>query len=90
MADWCRANRDEQYVRERAKAWSRYIAHQNLIFNIRRPFATTVHKAQGQEFERVFIAQDDIKRSIGNGYYDTYARLMNVALSRAIHEVVIV
>jgi len=90
MADWCRANKGEQYVRDRAKAWSRYIAHQNLVFNIRRPFATTVHKAQGQEFNRVYIAQTDIKRAIRNGYYEQYARLMYVALSRAIHEVIII
>ena len=90
MADWCRSNKGEQYVRQRAKAWSAYIAHQNLVFNIRRPFASTVHKSQGMEFARVYIAQDDIKRSIRNGYYDTYARLMYVALSRAIHEVIIV
>jgi len=90
MADWCRGNKGEQYVRDRAKAWSRYIAHQNLVFNLRRPFATTVHKAQGQEFTKVYIAQTDIKRAIRNGYYDQYARLMYVALSRAIHEVIII
>jgi len=49
-----------------------------------------VHKAQGQEFSRVFIAQDDIKGIIRGKYYLKYARLMYVALSRAIHKVVIV
>ena len=90
LADWCRENRGQPYVQERGNAWSKYLAHQNIVFNIRRPFATTIHKSQGQEFETVYIAQGDIKRSIRNGYYETYSRLMYVALSRAINNVIIV
>jgi len=90
IADWCRVNKQAPFVKERAKAWSDYLKHQNLVFGVRRPFSTTIHKAQGQEFSTVFIAQNDIKKSIRNGYYETYARLMYVALSRAINKVVIV
>jgi hypothetical protein len=90
LADWCRQNPNGKYVRDRAKSWSTYLSHQNYVFNLRRPFATTIHKAQGSEFETVYIAQADIKRSIKKGYYDTYARLMYVALSRAIKKVVVV
>ena len=46
-------------------------------------FATTVHKSQGSEFDRVFIDKADIQKSIKNKYYDTYARLMYVSISRA-------
>ncbi len=46
-------------------------------------FATTVHKSQGSEFDTVFIDKKDIQRSIMNSYYETYARLMYVAISRA-------
>jgi len=46
-------------------------------------FASTVHKAQGSEFERVWICKEDIQKSIMNGYYMNYARLMYVAISRA-------
>lgn len=46
-------------------------------------FASTVHKAQGSEFDRVFIVLEDIQKAIMNGYYDNYARLMYVAISRA-------
>lgn len=53
-------------------------------------FASTIHKAQGSEFERVFIVQKDIQKSIMNNYYDTYARLMYVALSRAKKKVFII
>jgi len=92
MAQWCRMNKDEEGVRDRAKAWSRYLAHQNLVFNIRRPFATTVYKAQGREFSNVFISLDNIKLLAKGRYpnYDAYARSMYVALSRAINRVVII
>jgi ATP-dependent exoDNAse (exonuclease V) alpha subunit len=46
-------------------------------------FASTVHKAQGSEFDRVWIIKDDIQKSILNNYYDNYARMMYVAISRA-------
>lgn len=46
-------------------------------------FATTVHKSQGSEFDSVFIDKIDIQKSIRNNYYETYARLMYVAISRA-------
>lgn len=90
VSEWCKDNRGEMHVRERGKAWSDYIAHSNLVFDLRWPYATTVHKAQGSEFDTIYLAHDDIKLSIKNDYYDTYARLMYVALSRAIKQVIII
>ncbi|MCI4435920.1 MAG: ATP-dependent helicase [Ignisphaera sp.] len=90
LTKWCQDNRGAIGVKERGWAWSRYLAHQNLVWDVRRPFATTVHKAQGREFSTVFIDQEDIKKSIKNNYYETYARLMYVALSRAINKVIII
>lgn len=55
----------------------------NRSFIMDYTFATTVHKAQGSEFDTVFIDKKDIQRSITSGYYNTYARLMYVAISRA-------
>ena len=52
-------------------------------------FATTVHKAQGSEFENVFIDKKDIQKSIIHNYYMTYARLMYVAISRAKNKIYI-
>lgn len=46
-------------------------------------FASTVHKSQGSEFDVVFIDKEDIQKSILNGYYYTYSRLMYVSISRA-------
>lgn len=46
-------------------------------------FASTVHKSQGSEFERVWIDKQDILKSSMNNNYRQYARMMYVALSRA-------
>jgi len=87
---WCSQNRQAPYVRERGKAWSAYLAHQGLVFDMRRPYASTVHKAQGQEFRTVYIAHNDMKLAIRDNYYDSYCRLMYVALSRAMEKVIII
>ncbi|MCI4437181.1 MAG: ATP-binding domain-containing protein [Ignisphaera sp.] len=55
----------------------------NRAYTMDYNFSSTVHKAQGQEFDRVFIDKEDIQKSIMNGYYGNYARLMYVAISRA-------
>ncbi len=52
-------------------------------FTMDYTFASTVHKSQGSEFDTVFIDKLDIQKSIKNNYYETYARLMYVAISRA-------
>jgi ATP-dependent exoDNAse (exonuclease V) alpha subunit len=46
-------------------------------------FASTVHKSQGSEFNRVWIDKTDILKSSMNNNYRQYARMMYVALSRA-------
>ncbi len=89
LKQWCRLNKNE-LTRARGKAWSTYLAHQGLSFDLRRPFATTVHKAQGSEFKTIYIAQDDMKIAIRGADYTQYARLMYVALSRAIHKVIVI
>jgi len=90
LKDWCMQNRDKEGVKERGQAWSHYIAHSNLVFSLQRPWATTTHKAQGKEFATVYIDQQNMKKSIRQGYYMDYARLMYVALSRAKAKVVII
>jgi len=86
---FCRANRNKPGVYERGKAWSKYLAHKNYVFNITRPYCTTVHKAQGSEFSTVFIDYDDllICRNINP---EQYKRLMYVALSRAIDKIILI
>ena len=61
----------------------KFIYALNKAYTMDYKFASTVHKAQGSEFDVVFVDVNDIKKSILHNYYDTYARLMYVALSRA-------
>ncbi len=68
----------------------KFIYALNKAFTMDYKFASTVHKSQGSEFDIVFIDINDIKKSILPNYYDTYARLMYVALSRAKKKVYII
>jgi len=52
-------------------------------FTMDYSFASTVHKSQGSEWDNVFIDKIDIKKSIIKNYYETYARLIYVAISRS-------
>jgi len=65
------------------KAMFKWVYALGRAFTMDYSFASTVHKAQGSEFDRVWIMKQDIQKSIMNDYYGTYARLMYVALSRA-------
>lgn len=84
---WCRENRSKKYVFERGKAWSKYLAHTNYVFSLTRPYATTVHKAQGSEFSKVFVDVADIDKAMST---EQYQRLMYVSLSRAINEIIFI
>ena len=61
----------------------------NRAFTMDYSFASTVHKSQGSEFDRVWIVKKDIQKSIFNGNYKNYARLMYVAISRSKQKVFI-
>jgi len=90
LPKWCRANQSGVGVKRRGQAFQEYISHTNNIFDLRYPFATTVHKAQGQEFDTVYIDQKNMKRAVRNGHIEDYVRLMYVALSRGINNVFII
>lgn len=90
LPKWCRTNQSSVGVKRRGQAWQEYISHTANIFDLRYPFATTVHKAQGQEFDTVYIDQQNMKRAVRNGHIEQYVRLMYVALSRAIKNVYII
>jgi len=90
LAKWCRINQNGMGVKRRARAWREYLSHNNYVFDLRYPYATTVHKAQGSEFDTVYIDQVNMKLAVRNGYIEQYARLMYVALSRAIKNIFII
>ena len=77
LVDFCRNNRNAKYVKERGQAWQNYFKHKDLVFDIRLPWCTTVHKSQGQEFDNVYIDFEDLKKS------DEYDRMAYVSISRA-------
>lgn len=62
----------------------------NRAFTVDYTFASTVHKAQGSEFDRVWIAKGDLLKATRNNNFKMYARLMYVALSRARKKVFII
>jgi|FLOH01.1.fsa_nt_gi exodeoxyribonuclease V len=70
----------EEAIKNRSKFSHVYALGRAFIMDYN--FASTVHKAQGQEFDTVFVDKLDIQKSIRNGYYETYARLMYVSISR--------
>ncbi len=86
IPEWCRANKGARGVKNRGQAWSKFLAHRNYVFNLARPYVTTVHKAQGSEFRAIFIDEDNLSM-IKSKNPMMYARLMYVALSRGIEEV---
>jgi len=90
LPKWCRANQSGVGVKRRGQAWKEYISHTSNIFDLRYPYATTVYKAQGQEFDTVYIDQDNMKKAIRNGHIDSYTRMMYVGISRAIKNVYII
>lgn len=84
LPKWCKSHQDSVGVKRRGQAWQTYISHTSNIFDLRYPFATTVHKSQGQEFDTVYIDQNNMRKAVRNGYIENYARLMYVAISRSI------
>jgi len=72
--------------KDRSRAWSRYYALERA-YTMDYTYASTVHKSQGNEWDTVWVDKGDISNSIFRGNYNTYARLMYVALSRSIKNV---
>lgn len=62
------------------KQWRDYFYIQERIADLRLPYASTVHKAQGSTYDNVIIDLNDLKKCKGN---DQIRRLMYVAMSRA-------
>jgi len=62
------------------KSWSDFYAFTESVLDLRLPFASTVHKAQGSTYETVFIDYDDIMACRDR---NTLARMLYVASTRA-------
>ena len=78
------SGRDQE--RQRRQLWSRYFEIKDTWLDLRPSYASTVHKAQGNTFDEVFIDLWDIGSC--NLPMDV-ARMLYVAISRARHRVVL-
>lgn len=63
----------------KARNWRRIKTFENQFHDIRRPYSLTVHKAQGQTYDHVFI--DALE--LCSGSYDDAMRRLYVAVTRA-------
>jgi len=80
-ANRIRTKAKEDALKDKAKFSQVYAL--NRAFTMDYSFASTVHKSQGSEFNRVWVVKSDIQKSIFNKSYFNYARLMYVAISRS-------
>lgn len=80
--NWAMSNRDDPLARDRAKAWSHFLAFNSNVICLDFPYAMTVHKSQGSTFTNVFIDTEDLSKCADKDY-SLYLKLMYVAVSRA-------
>ena len=71
---------------KKAKRYQNLSIIYNTWIDLRSPYASTVHKAQGSTYEKVFIDLDDIGRTCRDP--NQVARLLYVAVSRASEKVI--
>lgn len=64
--------------------WTTYFNIQNQVMDLRLPYASTIHKAQGNTYDEVLIDLDSFKSCTDP---DVAARLLYVAVSRAKNKV---
>lgn len=77
-----------QYMRSMAKKkkWTEYFNVKDTWLDLRLPYASTVHKAQGATYDKVFIDLDNIGRCF---IASDVARMLYVAISRARKQVIL-
>lgn len=68
----------------KSKDWHNYFKLKNSFLDLRYRDSSTVHKAQGMTLDTVFIDLDDLGTC---KQYDTFARLIYVAVSRARNQI---
>lgn len=83
---WARVNPTNQLARERAKAWRDLLSFQDCVICLDFTYAMTVHKSQGSTYPKVLIDTDDLALC-ADFDFETYLKLMYVAVSRAQHKV---
>lgn len=81
-SSWAKLNKDTKLARNRAKAWRRFLAYNSSVICVDYPHATTVHKAQGSTFEKVYLDIEDLGKC-ADFNFTLYLKLLYVGISRA-------
>lgn len=79
---WAHSNWSHPLAKERAQAWKNYLSFKGNVLCMDFTHAMTIHKSQGSTYENVFLDMDDIHKC-ANSDYQTYLKLLYVAISRA-------
>lgn len=84
--EWSRMFWNDPLAKKRSKAWSRYMSFKDCVLCVDFAHAMTVHKSQGSTYEHVYIDTIDIGKCADRDY-NTYLKLLYVAISRASEKV---
>ena len=72
--------------KRKKELWEEYFNIKDTWLDLRSQYASTVHKAQGSSYDKVFIDLDDIGRC---NIASDVARMLYVAISRAKKKVIL-
>jgi len=88
LVKYCTQNREDSLVKSRNIAWAEYISFNNMVTSMSLPYCRTVHKAQGDTVDNVFIDGADLLKLYARNL-EEYLSLFYTAVSRAKHIVYI-
>jgi len=80
-AKWAKNNKAHSLARKRSKAWRKFLAIKSSVCCVDFRHAQTIHKSQGSTYKEVYLDTSDLDRCATRNF-NTYLRLMYVAMSR--------
>ena len=81
-AIWAKNNQDTDKAKSRAKAWREFLSFNEAVICLDFAHAMTVHKSQGSTYKSIYLDTEDLGIA-AEFHYQTYLKLMYVAISRA-------
>lgn len=86
-AGWSKNNSQTKLARTRSKAWRDCLSFRDCVICIDFQYAQTVHKSQGSTYHTVIVDTEDLGQCADRNF-ETYLKLMYVAISRASNKVI--